>query len=93
MPERDLQNELDSLRAETLALQLILIALLSKMLATSHVGQIVIPSLDQAADRATITAMAARDRVSPEHTGKALEIVEQLRTAIVGDDPKPRKGE
>lgn len=92
MPERDLQSELDSLYAQTLALELVLFALLSRMLPTSHVGQIVVPSLNEAADRAADCAVIMGDRASPEHSGRALEIVEELRKAIVGAGPKHRRG-
>jgi hypothetical protein len=92
MNEHELKAELDSLHAETLALQMILITLLNRMLTAPHVGQMVIPSLNEAADRVEDFAIMMGDRASPRHVVKALEIVEQLRTVIVGNDEKPRHG-
>jgi hypothetical protein len=90
MNEDELNAELDSLHAETLALQTILITLLIRMLATPHVGAIVAPSLNEAANRLEDFAIMMGERASPGHVVKALEIVEQLRSATVGDSPKPR---
>jgi hypothetical protein len=92
MNEDKLKAELDSLHAETLALQTILITLLIRMLATPHLGPIVSPSLDEAANRIEDFAIMMGERASPGHVVKALEIVEQLRAATVGDGPKPRRG-
>jgi hypothetical protein len=90
MNQQELEHELASLHAETLALQMILIMLLSRRSATPLVGQVVIPSLDDAANRVEDFAIALGDRASPGHVVKALAIIEQLRSAIVGDSSKPQ---
>jgi hypothetical protein len=91
--KRTVKQEIESLYAETLALQTILVKVLGRLRAVDPaLAAANAAGLDDAADHVEHIAIRLGEAASPEHTVKALRIVEELRTAILGDQHKPRGG-
>jgi hypothetical protein len=86
----DIENEINSLAAETLALQTLFVELCRGLIVMSPQGRSTIARVfDHAADITEHIAIKHGKSASPEHTVKALGIVEKLRTAVLGDQQKP----
>jgi hypothetical protein len=80
------ETEIRALAAETIALQWLFIALARRLSATHpdlHVA--VSDALDDAANLIEMTAIKLGESAHPDHTIKALGIVEQIRAATLGD--------
>ena len=89
----DADREINSLAAETLALQAILTHVLGRlcqidMRLTSAVRR----GFDEAASEIEDMAIKFGHAASPDHVTKALGIVETLRAATLGDHDKPKHG-
>lgn len=85
--------EVESLAAETLALQAIVIGVFGR-LAASNPGlrQAIGLGFDDAANYVEQITIKLGTKASPAHTSKALQIVEGLRSTALGkpSDPKHR---
>jgi hypothetical protein len=82
----ELQDQVDTLKGETLALYAVL-GPLARSLANSspEVLAVVRHAFDEAASYAEHVAIAFGERASPKHTVKALGLVEELRSAALRD--------
>lgn len=88
----NVEAEIHALSAETLALSITLGNVLSK-LATVGPGfrNAIAEGFDQSADVAQTIAEHFGKSASPEHTIKAMRIIEELRTTVLGNEGNPRK--
>jgi hypothetical protein len=91
--KRTAKQEIESLYAEALALQIILVNVLSRLRAVDPaLAAAIAAGLDDATDQVEHIAISLGKAASPEHTVKALRIVEELRATILGNQHKPRGG-
>lgn len=87
------QQQLDTLKGETLALQMILGSLCTRLYQISpQTGSAVRAAFDDAAGFAEQIAIACGETASPQHTVEALRIVEKMRAVAVRDHHQPRHG-
>jgi hypothetical protein len=90
---RIVQQQIESLHAETLALQVILVKVLGRLrTADPALAAAIATGLNDAANQVEDIAIRFGKTASPEHTVKAIRVVEELRTAIVGHQDQPRSG-
>jgi hypothetical protein len=83
------EHEIKSLAAETLALQAILIGIMDRLAKSGpEMRSIVASGLDDAANYVEHIALKYTS-AAPEHTAKALQIVEGLRATALGKPDKP----
>jgi hypothetical protein len=88
-----IKQELDALAGETLALQVILTNVLYRLrIIDPRLADAIVAALDDAANQVEDLAIHFGKTASSEHTVKAIRIVEELRTAVLGDHDKPRSG-
>lgn len=86
----DIELEVPSLAAETMAFQAIITSLLQSLHDTDPTLQAAVErSLDIAARMVELTTLRHGQGASPEHTLKALAIVESTRKSVV--QPRPPK--
>lgn len=89
----ELEAGINGRAAETGALQSLLGLLMVELALSSPAAcTAVANAFDRSANHMTAVASRYGDRAPPEHTLKALQIVEQLRAAVVQrlrDDPRP----
>ena len=91
--KRSAKQEIEALHGETLALQVILTNVLRRLRAADPaLAAAIAAGLNEAADQIEDIAIRFGKAASPEHTVKAIRIVEELRTAILGNKDKPRSG-
>ena len=83
----DYDKEINRLAAETLALQTLLVALLSRLDPNA-----VATTFDDAANFLENLAIKFGRAASPDHVVKALEIVERLRANTLSNHEKPTHG-
>jgi hypothetical protein len=86
----DLEKEIHSLAAETLALSIIVGNVLSKLARNPSLRAAIVEGFDQSADVADSIAIQFGKSASPEHTVKALLIIEEMRAMVLGDEGKPK---
>jgi hypothetical protein len=84
----DVENEIHSLAGETLALQTILGFLCYRLAATGPETAAIAGAFDDAADLIEIGALKFGKSASPQHSIHALRVVEELRTAALGNHKK-----
>jgi len=84
MSDDSLQQELATLYAETMALQILFVTFCSAIVAsgTASTAAAVVETFDKAADILTAMQMRLGDIADVRHTGGAVRIVEELRTAV-----------
>jgi hypothetical protein len=89
----DHDQELDALAAETVAIQNVLAHVLYRIsqLDDRFHGAIK-QGFDDAASGVEDLAIRFGKAASPDHLVKAIRVVEELRTATLGDPDKPRRG-
>jgi hypothetical protein len=87
------KKELDSLAAETLALTAI-IGFVFRRLGDGdpNLAVAIASGFDDAANFVEHVAIKAGKAASPDHTVKALRVVEEIRAAAVGNHGKPKHG-
>jgi hypothetical protein len=88
----DTEKEILSLSAETLALSIILGNVLSALARNPVLRPAIIEGLNQSSNVAEDTAIMFGKAASPEHTVKALRIVEEVRAMALGNEGKPKRG-
>jgi hypothetical protein len=86
----DSEKEIRALAAETLAFSIILGSILSKLAKDSSLRAAIVEGFNQAADVADSVAVRFGNTASPEHTLKALSIIEEMRAMVLGDERKPK---
>lgn len=91
MTPEQMELAINSLSAETMALQAAVVGVCAALIQQE--GSLATPisnGLDAAARFVEDVAIATGKRARPEHTVKAVRVVEELRAAIFGDKAKPR---
>jgi hypothetical protein len=84
-------NEIQSLHAETLALNWIIAQVLRRIAQSDQkLADAICRGFNDAASDIENLAIRAGKAASPDHLVKALRIVEELRSVTVGDKNKPR---
>jgi hypothetical protein len=86
----DSEKEIRALAAETLAFSIIVGSVLSTLAKDASLRAAIIAGFDQAADIADSVAVRFGKTASPEHTLKALSIIEEMRAMVLGDEGKPK---
>ena len=86
----DTKKEIQALSAETLAFGIILSSVLSKLATDRTLRFTIAEAFDQAADVAQSVAVQFGKAASPEHTVKALRIIEEIRTMVLGEGGQPK---
>jgi hypothetical protein len=87
----EVEREIHALAAETLALQSVLTQALYRLSKLGpDVRQAIVEAFDDAANITEHTAIQVGKAASPEHTVKALRVVEELRAVVFGDQGKPK---
>lgn len=85
------ESSINALSAETLALQTLFAELCHGLIGRDPVFRSVISDVfDHAANHLENIAISVGNKASPEHTVKAIQIVEELRTVVLGNMQKPR---
>jgi hypothetical protein len=88
----DHDTEIRALAAETLATQIVLGQVLSRIRGIDpRIAEAVAQAFDDAANIVEGVAIQM-STVGPTHAVKALQIVEELRTMVVGSGKKPKHG-
>ncbi|MFN0191595.1 MAG: hypothetical protein ACKVP5_06410 [Aestuariivirga sp.] len=86
----DVENEIHSLSGDTLALQTIIAELCLGLVSTNpHLRDTISKVFDNAANHCEDIAIRFGKSASPEHTVKALRVVEEIRTLVLGKQQKP----
>lgn len=85
------EDEIHALSAETLAFSIILGSVLSKLAVDRSLRFAIAEGFDQAAEVAQTIAVRFGKSASPEHTVKALRIIDEMRAIVLGEDGKPQK--
>ena len=89
----DYEKQINSLAGETLALQMIVASLCDRLCEVSpHIFQAIATAFEDAAGHAENVAISFGKSAAPEHTLKALRIVEEIRAVAVRDRQQPRHG-
>jgi hypothetical protein len=89
----DIESEIRAVAGETLALQTLLVALLSRLTAYDpSMRDVIADSFDQAASFLESLTIQAGSTVPPEHLARSLRVIEELRAATLGDHDKPKHG-
>jgi hypothetical protein len=86
----DTEKEIHALSAETLAFGIIMRSVLSKLARNPSLRATIVEGFDQAADVADSLAVQFGKAASPDHTIKALRIIEETRAMVLGDERKPK---
>jgi hypothetical protein len=86
----DIEKEIHSLAAETLALSIVIGNVLSKLAADPALRSAIVRGFDQSADVAQTVAEQFGRAASPDHTIKTMRIIEEMRQMVLGDE-RPRK--
>lgn len=86
----DIEGEVYSLNGEVLALNLVVGNVLRNISYISpQIADAIKLGFEEAASQAELIAISNGPTASPEHTIKAGRIVEGLRAAVFGSQPKP----
>jgi hypothetical protein len=85
----DYDGEIRRLAGEHVAVQAILVAISAK-LAMSGMDRHMRDAFDAAASFVETQTIAFGTKVPPEHLAHALRVVEELRSAALGDQDKPK---
>ena len=89
----DYDHEINSLAGETLAIQVVLANVLREISKIDRRFYDAIKlGFDNGASEAEDLAIRFGKAASPEHLVKAIRIIEELRTATLGNHDKPRHG-
>jgi hypothetical protein len=88
----DTESEIQKLHAETLALNIILSNVLHEFSKDPALKAAMVAGFRRSADIAEHTAIMMGKFASPDHTVKAMRIIEELRTVVLGEEGKPKAG-
>ena len=88
----DYENEITTLAAETIALQILISHVFDELArADPHLDFAIRKGFDNAANDTEDLAIKFGKSAPPEHTVKALSVIEELRTMTFGDREKPKR--
>lgn len=83
MSDDSLQQELATLYAETMALQILFVSFCSAIMTSGNgSNNAIVETFDKATDTLTAMQMRLGDMADIRHTGGAARIVEELRAAV-----------
>jgi hypothetical protein len=86
-----MKAEIESLHAETLAFNYMFTCVLRRMAEIdADLAKAIAKGFDDAANSVENLTIRLGKLASPKHTVKAIRIVEEIRTATLGDKNKPR---
>ena len=89
--DKETAREIRSLSAEMIALNAVVTQVLNRVLQTNpKIADAISSGFDDAARFVEDMAIKAGKSVSPDHLVKALRVVEELRTATLGNRTKPK---
>jgi hypothetical protein len=89
--DEETAREIRSIHAEMLAFNAIVTQVLYRVLQTDHkLADAISLGFDDAARLVEDIAIKAGKSVPPDHLVKALRVVEELRTATLGNSAKPK---
>jgi hypothetical protein len=89
----DAEKEINNLAAETLAIQALLVAVLSRLSSSDPSTNALIHSgFDAAASFLEDRTIETGEAVTPEHLAHSLRVIEELRAATFHDQHKPKHG-
>jgi hypothetical protein len=89
----EVEKEIHSVSAETLALTVVLGNVLSRLAAADRTMRFSIAeAFADAANQVEVIAIRFGKSAASEHTVKALRIVEEMRTIVLGTDKPGRSG-
>jgi hypothetical protein len=86
----NIEKEIHALSTKTLAFSIILGRVLSKLATDRTLRFTITEAFNEAADVAQSVAVQFGKSASPEHTVKALRIIEEMRAMVLGDEGKPK---
>jgi hypothetical protein len=87
----DVEREIHALAAENLAIQYVLTQALRRISRLNPEAKTaILQAFDDAAGVADSFAVFAGSTASPEHTVKAIRIVEEMRAVVFGNKDKPK---
>lgn len=86
----NIEKEIHALSAETLAFSIIMGSVLSKLAGNPLLRAAIAEGFNQSADVAETIAVKFGRSSSPEHTVKALRIIEEMRNMVLGNEGKPK---
>jgi hypothetical protein len=82
----NVEGEISSLAAETIALQIVLMSLISQLVASGPNGRsMAVKAFDEADRMAEAMIIRIGKAGRHDHTGKILPIIEQLRKGALGE--------
>ncbi|MBI5260250.1 MAG: hypothetical protein HY852_00345 [Bradyrhizobium sp.] len=87
----DLEKEIHALSAETLAHSIMIGNILSKLARNPDLRSAIAEGFDQSLDVAQTVAVQFGTAASPDHTLKALKIIEEMRSTVLGAGPGPNR--
>jgi hypothetical protein len=88
----DHEKEILALTAETLALTYVVGNVLANLARIPALRPAIIEGFNQSADMADSIAINFGKSARPEHTVKAVRIVEEMRAMVLGNEGKPKHG-
>lgn len=89
----DYEREIHALEAEALATQIFLANWLRALVrADPKIAATITEAFNEAANVAEHTAIQLGKVASADHTVKALGIIEEMRTVVLGNKDKPKHG-
>jgi hypothetical protein len=86
----DIEKEIHALAAENLALSIIVGQVFGRLAKDASLRPAIVHGFNQAADVAESVAVQFGKSASPEHTVKALRLIEEMRAVVLGDEGKPK---
>lgn len=87
----DVEREIHALAAENIAAQYILTHFLYRLSRMSpELSHLVRQAFDDAANVAEQTAIHLGKAASPEHSVKAIRVIEEIRAVVLGNRDKPK---
>lgn len=89
----DYEKQINNLAGETLALQIIVTSICDRLCEVSPlIFQALTTAFEDAAGHAENVAINLGKSAAPEHTLKALRIIEEIRAIAIRDNQQPRHG-
>jgi hypothetical protein len=86
----DLEREIRSLSATTLALSIVVNNVFQRLAKDAALREAIKTGFKRAADTAETVAISAGKTASPDHSVGALRIIEEMRRVALGDEEGPK---
>lgn len=84
------ENEIRSLSAETLAMNIVLANMFSRFARIPALRLAIVVGFDQSVDTAEDITSVFGKSAPPDHMVKTLRLVEEMRAMVLGDGGKPK---